>query len=202
MLEEENSLNNPINVVAEADLEQPYSNVGVALSSPAAVKVYATTAEAIANFKPTPRDVISGIAPHVFDERKRRRSRRRASSPSHTYWCNQPSREKRSSPLGGTIVCAWEAERSIYPGEQTASKHSHLLLWLEANTDPPHRLKENNETNSIRAFTTPGTPNVQLQKTAHNNTATGTLEKINSDKLKTEQLWKYLRFDTKLLKFR
>ncbi len=36
-------------------------------------KVYASTAEAIAHFKPTPREVISGIAPHVFDERKRRR---------------------------------------------------------------------------------------------------------------------------------
>ncbi|ESK86476.1 hypothetical protein Moror_9881 [Moniliophthora roreri MCA 2997] len=35
---------------------------------------------AAANFRPSPKDVISGIAPHVFDERRRRR-RRSSSSP-------------------------------------------------------------------------------------------------------------------------
>jgi hypothetical protein len=84
-----------------------HSNVGVGLSSQAAVKLYATTAEAIANFKPTHREVISGIAPHVFDERKRRRSQRRGSSSMRAHWCNEAGGEKRSSPLRGH---AWEAE--------------------------------------------------------------------------------------------
>ncbi|KAK0199536.1 hypothetical protein DFS33DRAFT_226614 [Desarmillaria ectypa] len=42
----------------------------------------ATLAAAIANFKPTSREVISGIAPHVFEDRRylqRRRSRRNGS---------------------------------------------------------------------------------------------------------------------------
>ena len=46
--------------------------VGIGSSSQVAVKVYATTAEAITNFKPTHCEVISGIAPHVFDEWKSR----------------------------------------------------------------------------------------------------------------------------------
>lgn len=107
------------------------ANVGVGSSSQAVVKVYATTAEAIANFKPTHREVISGIAPHVFDERKRRRNQRRASSPSRPY---EPVAEKRSSPLRATSVCAWEVEHSIYLSEQSAtSKHSYLIPCLKFN---------------------------------------------------------------------
>ncbi|KIM38999.1 hypothetical protein M413DRAFT_447362 [Hebeloma cylindrosporum] len=69
-----------------------------------------TTAEAIANFKPSPRDVISGIAPHVFDERRRRRfQKKRATKP---YWYG-PNGEKRSSPLRGATVMTWD-ETSIY----------------------------------------------------------------------------------------
>lgn len=71
-----------------------------------------TTAEAIANFKPSPRDVISGIAPHVFDERRRRRfQKKRATKP---YWY-EPNGEKRSSPLRGATVISWD-ETSIYLG--------------------------------------------------------------------------------------
>jgi hypothetical protein len=41
------------------------------------------------------------------------------------------------------------------------------------------------------------------QETTHNNTATnGTIEKISSDNLKTEALWKYLRFDAPIFKLR
>jgi len=177
MLEKGNSSSD---VVTEVDVQQStHSTVGVGSSSQAAVKVYSTTAEAIANFKPTHREVISGIAPHVFDERKKKRSRsqRRASSPTRTYWCNEPGGKKRSSPLRGTTVYAWEVERSIY---------------LD---DPQPHSKENIETNSIRAFTTSGPSVVQLQGKAHNN-------KINSDNLKIEALWKYLRFDTHLFKLR
>lgn len=39
-----------------------------------------STALAIANFRPTSKDVISGIAPHVFDERRTKRSRSRSKS--------------------------------------------------------------------------------------------------------------------------
>ena len=105
------------------EVESTHSNVGMGTGSSSQPKVYSTTAEAIANFKPTHREVISGIAPHVFDERKRRRSQRRASSPSPPYWCDETVVEKRSSPLRGTSVCAWEIEHSIYLSEQPASKH-------------------------------------------------------------------------------
>lgn len=119
MLEKGNSSNDVVDVQ-----QSTHSIVGVGSSSQAAVKVYSTTAEAIANFKPTHREVISGIAPHVFDERRKKRSRsqRRASSPKRTYRCNEPGGEKRSSPLRGTIVYACqEVERSICLGEQTLS---------------------------------------------------------------------------------
>ena len=43
----------------------------------------------------------------------------------------------------------------------------------------------------------------QHQETAQNNTPTNdTMEKINSDNLKTEALWKYLRFDAPIFKLR
>lgn len=45
----------------------------------------AALAAAIANFKPTPKEVISGIAPHVFDERKRRRRRSMRRSSTRPY---------------------------------------------------------------------------------------------------------------------
>ena len=101
-------------VVTVVEGRSAHFKVGVGSSSQAAAKVYATTAEAIANFKPTHREVISGIAPHVFDERKRRRSQRRASSPSPSpsYWC-EPRGNKRPSPLRGTSAIARE-EHSFY----------------------------------------------------------------------------------------
>ena len=113
-MEEENSADTH-NIVVKHQSTQ--FNVGIVASlSHADVKVSATTAEAIANFKPTHRQVISGIAPHVFDERKRRRSQRRTSSPSRTYWCGS-SGEKRPSPLRWTSVCAWEEHSVHHLGE-------------------------------------------------------------------------------------
>lgn len=89
-------------------------------------KVYATTAEAIANFKPTPREVISGIAPHVFDERKRRRSQRRshAHGGPKPYWYGHGG-QKKSSPLRGATVISWD-EHSIYLG---ACFHRYVTLF-------------------------------------------------------------------------
>ncbi|KAF8798353.1 hypothetical protein BYT27DRAFT_7203449 [Phlegmacium glaucopus] len=183
MLEEANSTATHHDVVTVAEHQSTHLKIGVGSSSQAA-KVYATTAEAIANFKPTHREVISGIAPHVFDERKRRRSQRRASSSSsRTYWC-ETGGEKRPSPLRGTTVIAWE-EHSIYLNQP----------------DPQRRSKENIETNSIGAFTSEAT-NVQRQGTTHNNTNGTTLEKIDSDNLKPEALWKYLRIDTHLFRLK
>lgn len=80
-----------------------------------------STIEAIARFKPTSRDVISGIAPHVFDERRRRRSQKRASRRS---WCEangliHVQNQKFSSPLRRTTVLSLE-EHSIYLGESNS----------------------------------------------------------------------------------
>lgn len=86
-------------------------------SAQRAFKPYATTAEAIANFRPSSREVVEGIAPHVFDERKRRRSHPRSRSRSpKPYWYAAASGEKRSSPLRGATVISWD-EHSIYLGE-------------------------------------------------------------------------------------
>jgi hypothetical protein len=97
-----------------------------------------------------------------------------------TYWCNERGGERRSSPLRGTIVHAREVEHSIYLDK----------------VDPQHHSKEKIGTNPIRAFTPSGASIVQLEETAPNNT------KINSDNLKIEALWKYLRFDAHRFKLR
>ncbi|KAG7440078.1 uncharacterized protein BT62DRAFT_938415 [Guyanagaster necrorhizus] len=64
----------------------------------------ATLAAAIANFKPTPREVISGIAPHVFEDRRylqRRRSSRRNGSPGRRQRGRQGAKR---SPLRVSAV--------------------------------------------------------------------------------------------------
>lgn len=103
-------------------LEHQRSNSGASASTQRATRVYSSTAEAIANFRPTPRQVISGIAPHVFDERKRRRStsQHRSRSPK-PYW-HPRSAEKKSSPLRSTTsgLFSWE-DYSIYLGDDQSS---------------------------------------------------------------------------------
>lgn len=69
-------------------------------------------AAAIANFKPTPREVISGIAPHVFDERRRRRTRRRSHSPRPYHYGSHKDGAK-SSPLRVSAVLVWDEEESL-----------------------------------------------------------------------------------------
>jgi len=181
MLEKENSTDTHLEHVVEHQPTHFKANVGSSLQ--AIAKVYATTAEAIANFKPTHREVISGIAPHVFDERKRRRSQRRASPSSRTYWC-EPGGEKRPSPLRGMTVSPWD-EHSIFLDQ----------------ADPQQRLKENAETPSPICTFTSNAANVQEKPRNKNN---NTMEKISSesDNLKTEARWKYLRIDTHLFKLK
>ena len=195
--EEENSTGNLHDAVKR---RSTHLKVGIGSSSRAAVKVYATTAEAIANFKPTHREVISGIAPHVFDERKRRRSQRRASSSSRTSWC-EPSAEKRPSPLRGTTVSAFPEEHSIHLGEHYLYCFRYPTNSVLDQADPSHRSKEKEniiERNSIDTF--PSTNTVNVQKTPLNHS----MEKIHTDNLKTttEPRWKCLRFDTHLYKLR
>ncbi|KAF5339416.1 hypothetical protein D9611_009864 [Ephemerocybe angulata] len=92
----------------------------------------------IARFKPSPRDVISGIAPHVFDERRRRRSPARSPSASASSRARAERRRSgrwngasggvsggggfgergRASPLRRSVVISWD-ERTIYLEEAT-----------------------------------------------------------------------------------
>lgn len=90
------------------------------------------TTNAVARFKPSPRDVISGIAPHVFDERRRRRSSyvslgrqgsgRRSSSPR---WYGYRQGRPRASPLRMSVVISLD-DRSIYIGELMVT----CVRWL------------------------------------------------------------------------
>ncbi|PPQ73263.1 hypothetical protein CVT26_015221 [Gymnopilus dilepis] len=93
---------------------------------PPAGKFYSTTAEAIANFRPSSREVVRGIAPHVFDERKRRRShpRSRSRSPKPYWYTTAAGGEMRPSPLRGATVISWD-EHSIYLEQpDTSSKRT------------------------------------------------------------------------------
>jgi len=141
------------------------------LSSQRLVNSNVTTAEAIANFKPSPRDVISGIAPHVFDERKRRRfQKKRANKP---YWYG-PIGEKRSSPLRGATVISWD-ETSIYlASEQPQVDTQRTTTTVEKSAtvtlNPPRELE---------------TPDQRL-----------TTRRLKRDKIG----WKYFPLHTQLLK--
>ncbi|KAJ4485256.1 hypothetical protein J3R30DRAFT_1333506 [Lentinula aciculospora] len=48
-------------------------------------------ATAIANFRPTPKEIINGIAPHVFDERRTRSRRRRSLNRRGSFGRGRPS---------------------------------------------------------------------------------------------------------------
>lgn len=99
----------PCSVVDEALSETPVIIIG---PSSRPLKIYSSTAAAIANFKPTPREIICGIAPHVFDEYKRRHGK-----PSRSHSKRRRSAEPRTggkpSPLRGSAVISWD-ECSIY----------------------------------------------------------------------------------------
>ncbi|TFK18764.1 hypothetical protein FA15DRAFT_243710 [Coprinopsis marcescibilis] len=90
---------------------------------PLPVTIRNTVAEAISRFRPTPRDVITGIAPHVFDERKRRPSQipgrhQRQRSPSPAANPRRSSNNGQGwyyrSPLRRSIVVKWDESRDEY----------------------------------------------------------------------------------------
>lgn len=75
-------------------------------------------ADFIATFRPTPREVISGIAPHIFDDRRRRRrASQRAASPRPRHWYDS-HKGPESSPLRLSAAIAWD-EHSVFVGELT-----------------------------------------------------------------------------------
>ncbi|KAF9007864.1 hypothetical protein BDQ17DRAFT_174792 [Cyathus striatus] len=72
-----------------------------------------STAAAIANFRPSPREIINGIAPHVFDDHRSFRRRRRPSRTPKPYWYTQSNGGVKSSPLRVSAVISWD-DHSIY----------------------------------------------------------------------------------------
>lgn len=75
-----------------------------------------STPSYLASFRPTPHQIISCIAPHVFDERNKRRhakQRRSAGESKGKRGCG--GAVNRSSPLRGAVIIAWD-EHSIYLG--------------------------------------------------------------------------------------
>jgi hypothetical protein len=74
-----------------------------------------SVATAIANFKPSPREVISGIAPHVFDERQKRRRRSLRRSSRHFKYAERGS-PCSSSPLRCSAVIALDNGSMIILG--------------------------------------------------------------------------------------
>ncbi|KAF9555840.1 hypothetical protein CPC08DRAFT_117720 [Agrocybe pediades] len=162
-----------------------YQNEGASTSAGPSVqrvtRVYSSTAEAIANFKPTPRQVISGIAPHVFDERKRRRSQtfRRAPKP---YWYSNG--EKRSSPLRGATVISWD-EHSIYL-EQSPDHIRSASLEIVSNELPTVK----HHTRDTDSYSTTSQMADRQQRAV-----------LNTRHAKPGKAgWKYFRVDVRLLK--
>lgn len=81
---------------------------------------------AIAKFRPTPKEVISGIAPHVFDERRRRRKRSHSPRPASHYTQHHSAGAKSSSsPLRFSAVITVDSEGSLIFLEQTEHRHHH-----------------------------------------------------------------------------
>ncbi|KJA20836.1 hypothetical protein HYPSUDRAFT_68161 [Hypholoma sublateritium FD-334 SS-4] len=139
-------------------------------------KVYASTAEAIAHFKPTPRQVISGIAPHVFDERKRRRGQHRVAAKPYWY---APGGQKRSSPLRGATLISWD-EHSIYLEQPDIAPEDTAD---DRNAAPTNSGAGGKEKGCIQATAAP--QHAALQKRATKHSKSG---------------WRYFRVDIHLLK--
>ncbi|KAJ3506258.1 hypothetical protein NLJ89_g6970 [Agrocybe chaxingu] len=127
-----------------------------------AAKTYATTAEAIANFKPTSQQVISGIAPHVFDERRRRRSQRRVSYPR--WYGPDANAGKRPSPLRGATVISWD-EHSIYLEQSDPQRCSTTSIAPPEETAKSEALgPEGHAAEQIDAGINSHSPSVKISK--------------------------------------
>ncbi|KAG5644122.1 hypothetical protein DXG03_009068 [Asterophora parasitica] len=70
---------------------------------------------AIANFRPTPKEVIKGLAPHVFDERRNRDRRRRSRSPRPLSFYQRKAADKAAgaSPLRFSAVITVDSDGSF-----------------------------------------------------------------------------------------
>ncbi|KAF8179136.1 hypothetical protein BJ912DRAFT_645449 [Pholiota molesta] len=148
-------------------------------------KVYATTAEAIAHFKPTPREVISGIAPHVFDERKRRRSSSQHRAKPKPYW---PYGQKRSSPLRGATIISWD-EHSIYLEQPAGDAHDDLKDAVDEKAADVQRPTLSASAKEARDDDRSGEAKTQQQRATKKRAAKH-----------AKSGWRYLRVDIQLLK--
>ncbi|KAJ7160599.1 hypothetical protein C8R43DRAFT_342093 [Mycena crocata] len=91
---------------------------------------------ALLNFKPSSRDVISGIAPHVFDDQRssyRPRRRRRASSPD----C-RPHRRRSASPASHRSPLRLSAVISVDDFGAVAQPKLEENVVIELYTAPHH----------------------------------------------------------------
>lgn len=99
-----------------------------------------TLTAAIANFKPTPKEVISGIAPHVFDDRRIRRRRnstgRPRRRPSMVFACEMRPRSsvETPSPLRISAIITVEELQSV---EDTRLGALYLLHYSCCLTNIP-----------------------------------------------------------------
>ncbi|KAF8060795.1 hypothetical protein FPV67DRAFT_1511581 [Lyophyllum atratum] len=97
----------------------PASDSSPPLAAPSAISA------AIARFRPTPKEVISGIAPHVFDERRTRRRRSHSPRPASYHSQHSGAGAKSSSPLRFSAVITVDNEGSLIFLDQTEHCHHH-----------------------------------------------------------------------------
>ncbi|KAF9490291.1 hypothetical protein BDN71DRAFT_201548 [Pleurotus eryngii] len=79
----------------------------------------------VINFKPTPREVLGGIAPHLFGERPRRRSSA-SRTRSEVHLAPTHKRNVSSSPLRvSAILTAWDENGQLMGRSEQELELSH-----------------------------------------------------------------------------
>ncbi|KAK7468272.1 hypothetical protein VKT23_002782 [Stygiomarasmius scandens] len=101
------------------------------IAQPNYLHPHSSVATAVANFRPSPRDVISGIAPHVFDERRRRRRGSRRSS-------NSFSRYERDSGSGSRSRSRSRSQRR--PSLESSSRSASVARYSVTCESSPLRV--------------------------------------------------------------